>query len=83
VRREGERWIPPLGPERPGGPLEPPEFDDALDDDEPDGPEDEEAGRPPLGEQGGGEATAGTGAVSEEPNPFGDDLLVGAIAPHH
>jgi len=30
----GESWIPPLGPERVGGLLELPEFDDALDDDE-------------------------------------------------
>ena len=41
----GENWIPPLGPERPDGLLEPPAF--------------------------------------EEPDPFGDDLLVGTVAPHH
>ena len=38
----GESWIPPLGPERTDGPLEPPEFDDALDDEEATEPEDDE-----------------------------------------
>ncbi len=76
----GESWIPPLGPERPGGPLEPPEFDDALDDDEPNGPESDESGRAPADK--GNEATAGESAV-EEPDPFGDDLLVGVVAPDH
>jgi len=52
----GERWIPPLGPERPDGPREPPAFDDALDD-EPDGPEGDESGRAPAGSQGGAAAT--------------------------
>lgn len=33
--------------------------------------------------QGGDEATAGDGAAPEEPDPFGDDFLVGAIVPDH
>ncbi len=78
---EGESWIPPLGPERPDGLLEPPAFDDALDDDEPDGPDGDDSGRAPSRGQGGDEATAGDSAASEEPDPFGDDLLVGAVAP--
>jgi len=77
----GERWIPPLGPD---GPLEPPEFDDTLDDDEPDSLEGDESGRAPSGGQGDDEATAGESAgVTEESDPFGDDLLVGAITSDH
>jgi len=46
----GESWIPPLGPERPDGPLEPPEFDDARDeDDEPASSEDDASGHAPSG----------------------------------
>jgi len=79
----GESWIPPLGPARAGGPLEAPEFDDALDeDDEPAHQGTDDSGRAPMGGQGGDEATAGDGAAFEEPNPFGDDLVVEA-APDH
>jgi len=79
----GESWIPPLGPEREGGALEAPMFDDTFDDDEPNGPEGDESGRAPSGGQGDDEARAGESAASEEPDPFGDDLLVGVIAPDH
>ena len=58
----GESWIPPLGPARAGGPLEAPEFDDALDeDDEPARQGADDSGRAPMGGQGGDEATAGDG----------------------
>jgi len=43
----GERWIPPLGPERKDGPLEPPEFDDEPDDDELAGQGGDDSGRAP------------------------------------
>ena len=79
---DGESWIPPLGPEREGGPLEAPEFDDALDD-EPDSPESDEAGHAPSGGQGDDEVMSGDDTASEEPDPFRDDLLVGAVAPDH
>jgi len=79
----GESWIPPLGPERVDGPLEAPEFDDALDDDEPDGPEGDESGRAPAGNQGDDEVPAGESIASEEPDPFGDDLLAGGVVPDH
>jgi len=78
----GESWIPPLGPECLDGPLEPPEFDDALDD-EPNGTEDDESGRAPTSGQDDDEATAGESAASEEPDPFGDDLLIGGVVPDH
>ncbi len=77
----GERWIPPLGLVRPDGLLEPPTFDDTLDDDEPDGPDGDDSGRAPSGGQGGDEATAGDSAASEMPDSFGDDLLVGPSRP--
>lgn len=64
---DGESWIPPLGPERPDGLLEQPAFDDALDNDEPDGPDGDDSGRAPSRGQGGDEATAGDSAASEEP----------------
>ncbi len=31
---KGQYWVPPLGPERADGPLEPPLFEDELDDEE-------------------------------------------------
>ncbi len=62
--------------------LEPPEFDDARDDDEPDTFEGDESGRAPTGGQDD-EATAGESAASEEPDPFGDDLLIGGVVPDH
>jgi len=34
VSARGESWVPPLGPERADGPLESPECDDALDEDD-------------------------------------------------
>jgi len=72
------------GPYRPDRPLEPPEFDNALDDAEPDGPEGDESGRTPAGGQGDDEAMGGESAgVTKEPDPIGDDLLVGAVAPDH
>jgi len=74
----GESWIPPLGLERVDGPLEVPEFDDALDDDEPDGPEGDASGRAPAGGQGDDEATAGDSIMPEEPDPFRDDFILGA-----
>ncbi len=40
-------------------------------------------GSRPTGEQGDDEATAGASIASEEPDPFGDDLLVGTVAPDH
>lgn len=80
---KGASWVPPLGPARLDGPLEAPEFDDALDEDEPDGPQGDEAGRAPSGGQGDDEATAGESSASEEPDPFEDDLLAGAVAPDH
>jgi len=79
----GESWIPPLGPAREGGALEAPTFDDTFDDDEPDGPEGDESGRAPTGGQDDDEATAGESSVAEEPDPFGDDLLVAAVALDH
>ena len=46
----GESWIPPRGLERADGPLKPPEFDDARDeDDEPASSEDDVSGRAPSG----------------------------------
>jgi len=79
----GRELDTPLGPAREDGPLEPPEFDDALDDDEPDSPEGDESGRAPTGGQDDDEATAGESSVAEEPDPFGDDLLVAAVALDH
>ncbi len=80
----GESWIPPLDPERADDPLEAPAFDDALDeDDEPGGQGGEESGRVASGGQGGDEVMAGESIASEEPDPFGDDLLVGSVAPDH
>jgi len=61
-----------------------PDFDDALDDDETGVPDSEESGRAPAGGQDNDEATAGDSAdVMEEPDPFGDDLLVGSITLNH
>jgi len=78
----GESWIPPLGPEREGGPLEPPEFDDALDDDEPDSSEGDESGRAPAGGQGDDEATTGESAdVTEEPDADAADALFSVAVP--
>jgi len=79
----GESWIPPLGPAREGGPLEPPEFDDALDeDDEPDGPEGDESGRAPGSGQGDDEGTAGESAdVTEEPDAEAADALFAVTVP--
>ncbi len=79
-----DRPIPPLGPGREGGPLEALEFNDALDDDAPDGPEGDESGRASSGGQDDEEVMGGDSTgVTEEPDPFGDDLLVGAITPAH
>jgi len=78
----GESWIPPLGPEREDGPLEAPEFDDALDADEPDGPEGDDSGRAPAGGQGDDEATAGESAgVTEEPDAEAADALFSVAVP--
>jgi len=78
----GESWIPPLGPVRPDGPLEPPEFDDALDDDEPDSSEGDESGRAPTGGQGDDEATAGeSAALMEEPDAEAADALFSVAVP--
>jgi len=63
--------------------LEAPEFDDALDDDQPDGADSDESGRVPGGGQDGDEAMAGESIASEEPDPCGDDLLVGSVVPDH
>jgi len=79
----GESWIPPLGTARADGPLEAPEFDDALDEDEPDNSEGDESGRAPTGGQDDDEATAGESSASEEPDPFEDNLLAAAVAPDH
>jgi len=79
----GESWVPPLGPAREGGPLEAPEFDDALDeDDAPDGPEGDESGRTPSEGQGDDEATAGEAAiVTEEPDADAADALFSVAVP--
>jgi hypothetical protein len=83
-RDSGEAARRRPGPYRPDRPLEPPEFDNALDDAEPDGPEGDESGRTPAGGQSDDEAMGGESAgVTEEPDPIGDDLLVGAVAPDH
>ncbi len=79
----GESWIPPLGTARADGPLEAPEFDDALDEDEPDNSEGDASGRSLSGGQGDDEATAGESSASEEPDPFEDNLLAAAVAPDH
>ena len=80
----GESWIPPLGAERADGPLEAPAFDDALDDDEPDGPEGDASGRAPSGGQGDDEATAGESAgVTEEPDAEAADALFSVAMPDH
>jgi len=79
----GESWIPPLGTARADGPLEAPEFDDALDEDEPNNSEGDESGRAPTGSQDDDEATAGESSASEEPDPFEDNLLAAAVAPDH
>ncbi len=81
----GESWVPPLGPEREGGPLEAPAFDDALDeDDAPDSPAAAESGRASGGGQDDDDGTTGASAgVTEETDPSGDDLLVGTVAPDH
>ncbi len=78
----GESWIPPLGPERADGSLEPPEFDDALDDDEPDGPEGDESGRVPAGGQDDDEAMGSESAdVTEEPDADAADALFSVAVP--
>jgi len=78
----GESWIPPLGPERKGGALEAPAFDDALDDDEPVGPEGDESGGTPSGGQEDDEATAGESAgVTEEPDAEAADALFSVAVP--
>jgi len=80
----GESWIPPLGPEREGGPLEAPEFDDALDeeDDEPSGSNTAESGRMPTG-GASNEGIAGDSATTEEPDANADDaLLSGTVLDH-
>jgi len=81
----GESWIPPLGPERADGPLDAPEFDDALDEeDEPNSPEGDESGRAPSGGQGDDEATAGESAdVTEEPDAEAADALFAVAVPDH
>ncbi len=64
----GESWMPPLGPERADGPLEPPEFDDALDDEEGTAaPEDDEQdrGSDPFEEAGNGGNVASVLAAVE------------------
>jgi len=66
----------PLGPPREDGPLEPPEFDDALDDDEPDSSDAVESGRALESSQGEDEETAGESAVvTEEPDAEAADAL--------
>jgi len=78
----GESWIPPLGPAREGGPLEAPEFDDALDDDEPDSPDAAESGRAPGGSQGDDEGTTDASAdVTEEPDADAADALFSGAVP--
>ncbi len=78
----GESWIPPLGPVRPDGLLEPPEFDDALDDDKPDSSEGDASGRAPAGGQGDDEATAGeSAALMEEPDAEAADALFSVAVP--
>jgi len=68
----GESWIPPLGPIRADGPLEPPEFDDALDDEEPATPDDDEQdwGTDPFVGAGDGDEPAALAAVEHDD---GDD----------
>jgi type IV secretory pathway TraG/TraD family ATPase VirD4 len=58
----GESWIPPLGPVRPDGPLEPPALDDLADDDA----ADTEA------EQTGAKAVTRQAAKSDDADPFDD-----------
>jgi len=80
----GESWVPPLGPERADGPLEPPECDDALDeDDDPNGPEGDESGRAPSEGQGDDEGAASGRIALEEPDPSGDDSLFARAMPDH
>lgn len=80
----GESWVPPLGPERADGPLEPPECDDALDeDDDPNGPEGDESGRAPSERQGDDEGAASGRIALEEPGPSGDDPLFASAMPDH
>jgi len=79
----GESWIPPLGPERPDGPLEAPAFDDALDDDEPSGSEGDESGHAPSGGQGDDETTSSDSTASEEPDIDADDPLFASAVPDH
>jgi hypothetical protein len=75
--------VPPLGPAREDGPIEPPEFDDALDeDDEPDGSEGDDSGRAPAGGQGDDEATVGENVgVTEEPDAEAADILFSVAVP--
>jgi len=65
--------------------LEPPEFDDALDEDDEPARQGNNSGRVLIGNQSSDEVTAGAGdsILSEELDPFGDDLLVGAVVPDH
>lgn len=65
--------------------MEPPVFDDALDEDvSPYGPDGDTSEGAPSGGEGGDEATSGEGTnVTEEPGPYGDDLFAGAVAPDH
>ena len=78
----GESWIPPLGPARKGGPLEAPEFDDALDeDDAPDGPDGDTSGRAPGSGQGDDEATVSDSIAIEEPNTDAADALFSPAVP--
>ncbi len=79
----GESWIPPLGTARADGPLEAPEFDDALDEDEPDNSEGDASGRSLSGGQGDDEATAGESSASEEPDADVADALFSVAMPDH
>ncbi len=70
---------------REGGPLEAPEFDDALDeDDAQDSPDAAESGRAPGSGQDDDEETTGKSAgVTEEPDAEATDVLFAVAAPDH
>jgi len=59
---EGESWIPPLGPPRKDGPLEPPALDDLAND----------AGDAAATEETGAKAATRQAAKSDDADPFDD-----------
>jgi len=62
---KGVSWIPPLGPPRKDGPLEPPALDDLADDAD-------DAGDDAEAEQTGAKATTRQAATPDHADPFDD-----------